>query len=94
MSFIVKQIILTKLKQISAEDILKYAGEYGFSISPAQAKQISNYVRSNRINPFDKKEREKMLRDLSTITDPQTAKKANQLFQELIKSYGLEDLFK
>jgi ABC-type antimicrobial peptide transport system permease subunit len=93
MSFFIKQIILTKLRHITAEDIIKYAKEYGFKLSFEQAKEISNYVQRNRIDPFDKKELEKMLYDLSKITDPQTAKKANKLFQELIKSYGVEDLF-
>ncbi|GIO27562.1 DUF2624 domain-containing protein [Ornithinibacillus bavariensis] len=93
MSFFIKQIILTKMRQITSEDILKYAKEYGFNLSSEQAKEISKYVQGNRIDPFDKKERDKMLNDLSRITDPQTAKKANQLFHELIKSYGVEDLF-
>jgi hypothetical protein len=93
MSIFIKQMILTKLRQITPNEILEYSTKYGFQVTRQQAEQISNYVRSKRINPFDKKEREKMLLDLSEITDQQTAMKANQLFHELIKSYGLEHLF-
>jgi hypothetical protein len=94
MSIFIKQIILNKMKQITPDDVFHYSQEYGFSISRQQAQEISNYVRKNRVNPFERTEREKMLKDLSEITDRETALKANQLFQELIKSYGLEHLFK
>ncbi|WP_339214644.1 DUF2624 domain-containing protein [Ornithinibacillus sp. FSL M8-0202] len=93
MSVFIKQIILNKMRQITAEDILQYSGEYGFTITRQQAEEIANYVHTKKINPFDKREREKMLHDLSEITDRQTALKADRLFHELIKSYGLEHLF-
>jgi hypothetical protein len=81
------------MRQITTEDVLTYSKEYGFSINRKQAEQISNYIQKKKINPFEKSEREKMLKDLSEITDPNTAIKANKLFYELIKSYGLEHLF-
>lgn len=81
------------MRQITAEDILQYSGEYGFILTRQQAQEIANYIHNNKIDPFDKNEREKMLHDLSKITDRQTALKANKLFHELIKSYGLEHLF-
>lgn len=34
-----------------------------------------------------------MFRELARITDENTAKKAEKLFQETIKAYGLEHLF-
>ncbi|MFS0672829.1 DUF2624 domain-containing protein [Ornithinibacillus sp. 179-J 7C1 HS] len=93
MSIFIKQIILNKMRQITPEDVIEYSGQYGFSISRQQATDIATYVRTKRLNPFESKEREKMLQDLSEITDRQTALKANKLFHELIKSYGLEHLF-
>ncbi|WP_096270603.1 DUF2624 domain-containing protein [Paucisalibacillus globulus] len=93
MSIFIKQMIINKMRQITPEDILIYSQKYGFVISQEQAIEISNYVRRKKLNPFDKREREKMLRDLSEITDRNTAIKANKLFYELIKSYGLEHLF-
>ena len=93
MSMFIKQMIINKMRQISPGEVFDYARKYGFSISRDQAKAISNYVRQKRVNPFEKKERDKMLRDLSEITDRNTAIKADKLFHELIKSYGLEHLF-
>ncbi|WP_010097015.1 DUF2624 domain-containing protein [Ornithinibacillus scapharcae] len=92
MSLFIKQIILNKMRQITPEDVYSNANQYGFTITKNQAVEISNYVRKNRVNPFNKRDREKMLYDLSQITDQETAMKANQLFNELIKSYGLEHL--
>ncbi|GGA68494.1 DUF2624 domain-containing protein [Ornithinibacillus halotolerans] len=93
MSIFIKQIIINKMRHITTEDVAHYSKQYGFSISREQAQEISNYVRSKQINPFERREREKMLHDLSKITDRETAIKANKLFHELIKSYGLEHLF-
>lgn len=92
MSLFIKQIILSKLRQITPEDVYSNASQYGFTITKNQAVEISNYVRSNRVNPFNARDREKMLYDLSQITDQETAMKANRLFHELIKSYGLGHL--
>jgi hypothetical protein len=93
MSIFIKQMIINKMRQITPEDVLIYSQKYGFVISREQAIEISKYVRRKKLNPFDKREREKMLKDLSEITDRNTAIKANKLFYELIKSYGLEHLF-
>ncbi|WP_042145953.1 DUF2624 domain-containing protein [Paucisalibacillus sp. EB02] len=93
MSIFIKQMIINKMRQITPEEILDYSQKYGFVISMEQAIEISNYVRKKKINPFDRREREKMLKDLTEITDQKTAIKANKLFYELIKSYGLEHLF-
>jgi hypothetical protein len=93
MSIFIKQMIINKMRQITTNDVLNYSKKYGFSINKEQAQAISNYVRKKRVNPFDKREREKMLQDLTDITDRGTALKANKLFHELIKSHGLEHLF-
>ncbi len=93
LSIFIKQIILNKFRNITPHEVYEYAHNYGFSITRQQAFDIATYVSTNRINPFEQKERDKMLKDLSKITDSETAAKANQLFHELIKSYGLEHLF-
>lgn len=93
MSLFIKEFAKRKLKQLNHADLLKYSAEYGFSITDKQADHIVNYLRNNDFDPFKARERERMLEDLAQITDTETAEKANQLFNELIKSYGLEHLF-
>ncbi|WP_368855436.1 DUF2624 family protein [Virgibacillus salexigens] len=50
-------------------------------------------MKQNNVDPFSANGRAKMLRELAKITDIQTAKKAQKLFNELIQSYGLSHLF-
>lgn len=92
MSIFIKEFVAKKLKQVSTEELLHYGKEYGFSLSKAEAKQITNYLKTNSVDPFQKDGRRKMLKELARITDVETAKKAQKLFHELIKSYGLEHL--
>ncbi|ALX48102.1 DUF2624 domain-containing protein [Lentibacillus amyloliquefaciens] len=94
MSTIIKQLINKKLKQLSPDELLRYAHQYGFSIDKNQAKEITAYLRQNPINPFEPEERMKMFKELARITDERTADKAQKLFVEIIKSYGMEGLFK
>lgn len=93
MSHFIKQIVKTKLKQLSSDELLHYAQQYGFSLTKAQANQITNYLKQNSLDPFNEKDRKKMFRELATITDDQTAKKAQDLLNKLIKENGLEYLF-
>ncbi|SET60943.1 Protein of unknown function [Oceanobacillus limi] len=93
MSQWIKAIVINKMKQLTTEDIYKYGREYGFSITKQEATNISDYLKKNKIDPFDKQDHKKMLQELARITDKETAKKANRLFKEMIKAYGLESLF-
>ncbi|MFD2759438.1 DUF2624 domain-containing protein [Lentibacillus juripiscarius] len=93
MSSFIKQFVKTKMKQLSADELLHYAHEYNFSISRKQANAITSYLQTHTVDPFSSRSRKKMFRELARITDENTAKKAEKLFQETIKAYGLEHLF-
>lgn len=89
-----KKILLSKWKQIKGEDIFTYAKEYGISITATQAKQIADHIQSSSYDPTKQQDRTKMLKQLAKITDLETAQKCNRLFHQLIKQYGVENLFK
>lgn len=93
MSILFKELINQRLRKLTVPELLDYSKQYGFSLDKRQAKEIVSYLKTNNINPFTKKEREKMLRQLAAITDEETADQANRLFTQLIKSYGLSNLF-
>ncbi|MFD1171545.1 DUF2624 domain-containing protein [Oceanobacillus picturae] len=93
MSFFIKQMITSKLKQLSPEELFKYAKQYGFTITQEEANSIAQYLKSHNVDPFTEKGRNTMLQELAKRTDVSTAKKAHKLFTELITSYGLEHLF-
>ncbi|OZU89953.1 hypothetical protein CIL03_02085 [Virgibacillus indicus] len=90
---IFKEFIKNKLRTLSSEELLYYGKQYGFSVSRKEAENIVSYLKQTPVDPFSKNDRRKMLTELSRITNLQTAKKAEKLFEEMIKSYGLEDLF-
>lgn len=93
MSIFIKQFVTNKLKQITEDELLSHASDYDFALSTLEAKQIITYIRENNIDPFDQDNRVQLFTDLSRITNPETAKRAEQLLVEIIKSYGLEHLF-
>lgn len=94
MSHFLKEIIIKRLKSLSEQELVKYASDYGFSISTEEARQITQYVKNNDIDPFQSSGRMALLKELTKITDIETARKAQRLFNEIIKTYGLEHLFK
>lgn len=93
MSTFIKNLVAKKIKQLSHEELLHYSKEYGLSLSPTEAENITTFLKTQEIDPFDVNDRFKMFKELAQITNPDTAKKAQQIFTELIKSYGVEHLF-
>lgn len=90
---IIKELINNKIKQLTSEDLLKYGHEHGFILTNDQAKEIVHYYKNNEIDPFNAEERMRFFKQLGQITDHDTAKKAHQLFIEMIRKYNLEHLF-
>jgi len=93
MSFFIRELIKSKLNEITLNDLIHYSKQYGFSITETEAKQILLYIRNNELDPFDQNNLEKMFQDLAQITNRETAIKAQKLFNEIISSYGLGHLF-
>lgn len=90
---IIKELINTKIKTLTVHELMKYANEYGFSLSRDQAEEIIKYYRTHDIDPFDSEERMNFFKQLAYITDQDTARKAHRLFIEMIRRYNLEHLF-
>jgi len=93
MSGLIKEIIKNKLNQLSYEELLAQSEKFGFELTIDEAKQIISYLKRSNINPFSQHDRLIMLQALADITDQSTAQQANDLFIEVIKSYGVEHLF-
>ncbi|RLL48063.1 DUF2624 domain-containing protein [Oceanobacillus piezotolerans] len=93
MSFFIKELVKTKIKQINENELLHYGKQYGFSLTNAQAAKITKYLKQSSLDPFKARDREKMFQDLEAITDRSTALKAKKLLHEIVDSYGLGHLF-
>ncbi|MCF3941784.1 DUF2624 family protein [Oceanobacillus alkalisoli] len=93
MSFFIKEMVKTKLKQLTVKEMLYHADQYGFSLTKDEATEIIHYIQTNDIDIFSKKGIDDAHDKIAAITNPQTAHKARGLFEQLIKAYGLEHLF-
>src|SRR5699024_9844497 len=93
MSDFLKSLITKKLKQLTPEEIFYYGRQYGFNVSKQEAKQITNYLKSTSLNPFNEKDRKKAFQTLSQINSTETAHKAEQLLIKLVESHGLDSVF-
>lgn len=93
MSFIFKEIIRNRLRNLSVEELLHYGKQYGFSISREEATHILHFIRTSNFDIFSKQAIDEAYDKIADITNTQTANKAKALFENLIKSYGLEDYF-
>ncbi len=88
-----KKMILNKLKQVSTEELLHYSKQYDIPITKSQAEQITAYLRKIEFDPFSEQGRMALFKDLARMTNVETAQKANKLFKQLTKEYGVDSWF-
>lgn len=93
MSKVMKEIITKKLKQTTTKELLYYSKQYGFSLTEREAKQITDYLKTHPFDPFKESDRTQFFKELTQITNLNTTRKAQKLFGEIIKSYGIQSLF-
>lgn len=92
MSEFLMELIMRRIKLITTEEILSYSKQYGFSISRPEAVAIMNYLKTTPIEALQSKK--SLISNLEKLTTVATAKKADKLLNQLIKTYGLDYLFK
>lgn len=81
----IKNMVNYKLNMITADDLMKYAGEFNIQVTKHQAEKIAAYLRGKNFDLFDDKVRTKIIREIAKITNPKTAKEINQLFIQFTK---------
>lgn len=89
----IQQMIEKKLKSISKQELLHYASQYQIVLTDEQASNIVNFLRHSKLNPLLENDRMEMVRKLAQLTDFNTAKQVQGLFQQLVKQYGVEEWF-
>ncbi|MFD2679968.1 DUF2624 domain-containing protein [Bacillus seohaeanensis] len=82
---LLQNVINHKINNATTDELLKYAGQYGISLTREQADKIVANVKGKNINIFDDKQRSKVVKDLAKIIGAQPAKELNELFVQLIK---------
>ncbi|XLG15086.1 DUF2624 domain-containing protein [Bacillus velezensis] len=79
---LIQRIILQRLNQVTADDLLKYSKQYGISITRSQAADVAALMHGKNINIFDDQERLRLLKKVETITSKETARKVDELFNQ------------
>jgi hypothetical protein len=93
MKRMISQLVQQKFSQLNSDELIKYGKSYGFHLSKEQADQIVEYIHSHSLDPFNERDRLKLLKKIAKITDEKTAQKAHKLFKDMIKKFGVSDLF-
>ncbi|MCG8397884.1 MULTISPECIES: DUF2624 domain-containing protein [Bacillus] len=77
-----QKIILQRLNQVTAEDLLKYSKQYGISLTRTQAAEVANLMNGKNINIFNDQERLQLLKQVENITSKETANTVNEIFKQ------------
>ncbi len=77
---IFENIINHKISTITADELLKYGGQFQISVSKGHAQKIASYLRGKQVNIFDDAERKQLIREIAKIAGPETAREVNRLF--------------
>ncbi|AKO94167.1 DUF2624 domain-containing protein [Priestia filamentosa] len=81
---IFKQIVNNKINRMSVKELLKYSKKYDVSLTDTQAATLVNIMKEKKVDIFNVEERKELIKKIARVTDQQTARKINQLIQELI----------
>lgn len=76
------KIVLQRLNQITANDLLRYAKQYGVSLTSNQAVEVAKLMNGKNVNIFNDAERNRLLKQVEAITSKQTAQTVNDLFNQ------------
>lgn len=79
---LIQKIVLQRLNQITANDLLRYAKQYGVSLTSNQAAEVAKLMNGKNINIFNDAERDRLLKQVEAITSKQTAQTVNDLFNQ------------
>ncbi|PRR93210.1 MULTISPECIES: DUF2624 domain-containing protein [unclassified Bacillus (in: firmicutes)] len=79
---LIQKIVLQRLNQITANDLLRYAKQYNVSLTSNQAAEVAKLMNGKNVNIFNDAERNRLLKQVETITSKQTAQTVNDLFNQ------------
>lgn len=83
--FFIQKLIVQRLNQATAKDIIKYANQYNISLTAKQAADVASLLNGKNVNIFDEEEKKKLLAKIESITSKSTANKVNELFHQFVR---------
>ncbi|AGN37126.1 DUF2624 domain-containing protein [Bacillus paralicheniformis] len=79
-----QKIVLQRLNQVTADEVLKYAKQYGIHVTRKQALEVEQLVKGKNINIFNEEERNKLLKQVEAVTSKEAVQLLNQLFSQYV----------
>ena len=76
----IKNMVNFKINVITAEELLKYAGQFNISITKSEAEKMAKYLRGKNFDIFDDRDRSKIIREVAKIAGRDKAMELNKLF--------------
>ncbi|MFB8421227.1 DUF2624 domain-containing protein [Priestia megaterium] len=81
---IVQQIVNKKVNNITPKELLKYSKQYNILITDQQAHTLVSVIRQQPVNIYNLEERRNLIKQIAQVTDRETARRVNELFQQLM----------
>ncbi|WP_129704801.1 DUF2624 domain-containing protein [Priestia megaterium] len=81
---IVQQIVNKKVNNITPKELLKYSKQYNIPITDQQAQTLVSVIRQHPVNIYNLEERRNLIKQIAQVTDRETARRVNELFQQLM----------
>ncbi|MCM3193263.1 DUF2624 domain-containing protein [Priestia megaterium] len=81
---IVQQIVNKKVNNITPKELLKYSKQYSIPITDQQAHTLVSVIRQQPVNIYNLEERRNLIKQIAQVTDRETARRVNELFQQLM----------
>ncbi|MBM7701502.1 DUF2624 domain-containing protein [Metabacillus iocasae] len=81
---IIQKVVNHKVNNITVNELLKFSKQYNIALTEQQAKALVSIMREKQIDLYNVKERRELIKKIAQVTDTETAKKVNELFQQLM----------
>ena len=77
---LIQNMVNAKINAITADELLKYAGQYQIQLSKAEADYIAGYLRGKNFDVFNDQTRAQLVREAAKIIGPEKARELNKMF--------------
>lgn len=82
---LIQNMVNMKINVITAEELMKYSGQFNISLTKKQAEKIAAYLRGKNFDVFNDESRAQLIKQIARMTSPETAREINKLFVMLTK---------
>ncbi|MCO7175701.1 DUF2624 domain-containing protein [Sporolactobacillus kofuensis] len=81
----IEQMVIQKMNQLTPDELLHYAVQYGIPITEEQASQVTKRIHNKQINPFKPEGQKQLRKILDEVIDPELAESLEKQFEQLAK---------